>query len=235
MYDAGVSPPGEGEERAQATGGAAEAPARAGVDRLGKRRRVERLAVGYFKRRAGVGMGARPLHGDAVHFLNPEERRNLRRIERNAVLRAGAAGALLGDRRRRGVGDDAQSGGAARSGAAHATGIGLGDQAEAVVAGGGEGRGEQKSKDEVAHGISVDQNPARCKPGGDRNKFWRAPGDRPLCRLPSAGAARLTPAPSLAAGRDRRRGVAPGRSAARYFTSVRAHQGPAAAARAARP
>ena len=89
MYDAGVSPPGEGEERAQATGGAAEAPARAGVDRLGKRRRVERLAVGYFKRRAGVGMGARPLHGDAVHFLNPEERRNLRRIERNAVLRAG--------------------------------------------------------------------------------------------------------------------------------------------------
>lgn len=94
MYDAGVSPPGEGEERAQATGGAAEAPARAEVDRLGKRRRVERLAVGYFKRRAGVGMGARPLHGDAVHFLNPEERRNLRRIERNAVLRAGAAGAF---------------------------------------------------------------------------------------------------------------------------------------------
>lgn len=94
MYDAGVSPPGEGEERAQATGGAAEAPARAGVDRLGKRRRVERLAVGYFKRRAGVGMGARPLHGDAVHFLNPEERRNLRRIERSAVLRAGAAGAF---------------------------------------------------------------------------------------------------------------------------------------------
>ena len=43
---------------------------------------------------AGVGMGARPLHGDAVHFLNPEERRNLRRIERNAVLRAGAAGAF---------------------------------------------------------------------------------------------------------------------------------------------
>jgi hypothetical protein len=36
----------------------------------------------------------RPLNGDAVHFLNPEERRNLRRIERHAVLRAGAAGAL---------------------------------------------------------------------------------------------------------------------------------------------
>ena len=60
--------------------------------RVGKRRRVEKLAVGYFKKRAGVGV--RPLHGDAVHFLNPEERRTLRRIERNAVLRAGAAGAL---------------------------------------------------------------------------------------------------------------------------------------------
>jgi hypothetical protein len=63
-----------------------------GPERLGKRRRVEKLAVSYFKRRAGVG--ARPLHGDAVHFLNPEERRTLRRIERNAVLRAGAAGAF---------------------------------------------------------------------------------------------------------------------------------------------
>ena len=105
MYDAGVSPPGAGDERARATGGAAEASTRAvqsgpapaaapAVDRLGKRRRVERLAVGYFKRRAGVGMGARPLNGDAVYFLNPEERRTLRRIERNAVLRAGAAGAF---------------------------------------------------------------------------------------------------------------------------------------------
>ncbi len=60
--------------------------------RLGKRRRVEKLAVGYFKRRAGVGV--KPLHGDAIHFLNPEERRTLRRIERNAVLRAAAAGAF---------------------------------------------------------------------------------------------------------------------------------------------
>ena len=60
--------------------------------RLGKRRRVERLAVGYFKKRAGAGV--KPLHGDAIHFLNPEERRTLRRIERNAVLRAAAAGAL---------------------------------------------------------------------------------------------------------------------------------------------
>lgn len=61
-------------------------------DRLGKRKRVEKLAVRYFRRRAG--MSARPRHGDAVHFLNPEERRTLRRIERNAVLRAGAAGAF---------------------------------------------------------------------------------------------------------------------------------------------
>ena len=60
--------------------------------RLGKRRRVEKLAVGYFKKRAGAGV--KPLHGDAIHFLNPEERRTLRRIERNAVLRAGAAGAF---------------------------------------------------------------------------------------------------------------------------------------------
>ena len=99
LYDAAVSPSGEADERAQATaggGGAAEAATRAGpeVDRLGKRRRVEKLAVGYFKRRGGVGVGARPQQGDAVHFLNPEERRTLRRIERNAVLRAGAAGAF---------------------------------------------------------------------------------------------------------------------------------------------
>ncbi len=61
-------------------------------DRLGKRKRVEKLAVRYFKRRAG--MAVRPQAGDAVHYLNPEERRTLRRIERNAVLRAAAAGAF---------------------------------------------------------------------------------------------------------------------------------------------
>jgi hypothetical protein len=99
MYDAGVSPLGEGDERAQATGGAAEASTRAEpeADRLGKkRRRVERLAVGYFKRRGGSEVGAPSpgQRGDAVHVLNPEERRALRRIERNAVLRAGAAGAF---------------------------------------------------------------------------------------------------------------------------------------------
>lgn len=61
-------------------------------DRLGKRKRMEKLAVRYFKRRAG--MAVRPQPGDAVHYLNPEERRTLRRIERNAVLRAAAAGAF---------------------------------------------------------------------------------------------------------------------------------------------
>ncbi|MBA3546458.1 MAG: hypothetical protein H0T76_08255 [Nannocystis sp.] len=61
-------------------------------DRLGKRKRVERLAVRYFKRRAG--MAVRPQPGDAVHYLNPAERQTLRRIERNAVLRAAAAGAF---------------------------------------------------------------------------------------------------------------------------------------------
>ncbi len=71
---------------------ASAAHAAAERDRLGKRKRVEKLAVRYFRRRAG--MSARPRNGDAVHFLNPEERRTLRRIERNAVLRAGAAGAF---------------------------------------------------------------------------------------------------------------------------------------------
>lgn len=61
-------------------------------DRLGKRRRVEKLAVRYFKKRAFAR--ARPLSGDAVHFLNAEERRTLRRIERGAVLRAAGAGAF---------------------------------------------------------------------------------------------------------------------------------------------
>ena len=62
------------------------------LERLGKRKRVEMLAVRYFRRRAG--MSARPREGDAVHYLNPEERRTLRRIERNAVLRAAGAGAF---------------------------------------------------------------------------------------------------------------------------------------------
>ena len=100
LYDAGVSASqGAGEQagaRALAAGEVeVEAPMpdlAAERDRLGKRKRVEKLAVRYFKRRAG--MAVRPQPGDAVHYLNPEERRTLRRIERNAVLRAAAAGAF---------------------------------------------------------------------------------------------------------------------------------------------
>lgn len=57
-----------------------------------KRRVVEALAVRYFKRRAGEA--AQRESGDAIHFLNPQERRELRRIERVAVARAAAVGAL---------------------------------------------------------------------------------------------------------------------------------------------
>lgn len=60
-----------------------------------KRRVVEKLAVRYFRRRAArMGKDARPGSADAVHFLNPEERRALRRIERVAVLRAALIGAV---------------------------------------------------------------------------------------------------------------------------------------------
>lgn len=57
-----------------------------------KRRVVEELAVRYFRRRAGAA--ARPDSRDPIHFLNQEERRELRRIERVAVARAAAIGAL---------------------------------------------------------------------------------------------------------------------------------------------
>ena len=53
---------------------------------------VEALAVRYFKRRAAQASAQQSQ--DAVHFLNPDERRALRRIERIAVLRAAAVGAL---------------------------------------------------------------------------------------------------------------------------------------------
>ena len=98
LYDAGVSASQGAGEQAGAgalAAGEVEAPMpdlAAERDRLGKRKRVEKLAVRYFKRRAG--MAVRPQPGDAVHYLNPEERRTLRRIERNAVLRAAAAGAF---------------------------------------------------------------------------------------------------------------------------------------------
>lgn len=57
-----------------------------------KRRVVEALAVRYFKRRAGKAV--RPDARDAVHFLNPDERRALRRIEYLAVGRAAIVGAV---------------------------------------------------------------------------------------------------------------------------------------------
>lgn len=57
-----------------------------------KRRVVEALAVRYFKRRAGKAVRAESR--DAVHFLNPEERRALRRIEYWAVGRAALIGAV---------------------------------------------------------------------------------------------------------------------------------------------
>lgn len=57
-----------------------------------KRRVVEALAVRYFKRRAGAAVQAEPR--DPIHFLNPDERRALRRIERMAVLRAALIGAV---------------------------------------------------------------------------------------------------------------------------------------------
>jgi hypothetical protein len=57
-----------------------------------KRRVVEALAVRYFKRRAHKTLV--PESRDAVYFLNPQERRALRRIERIAVLRAALVGAV---------------------------------------------------------------------------------------------------------------------------------------------
>lgn len=54
---------------------------------------MEKVAIGFFKKRSS----SRPpptSSSDAVHFLNAEERRELRRIERMAVLRAAGAGAF---------------------------------------------------------------------------------------------------------------------------------------------
>jgi hypothetical protein len=58
-----------------------------------KPRRMEKVAVGYFKRR-GSSRAPPTSSADAVHFLNPEERKALRRVERMAVLRAAGAGAF---------------------------------------------------------------------------------------------------------------------------------------------
>lgn len=57
-----------------------------------KRRVVEELAVRYFRRRAGAA--ARPDSRDPIYFLNNDERRSLRRIERVAVARAALIGAV---------------------------------------------------------------------------------------------------------------------------------------------
>lgn len=51
-----------------------------------------RLGIKYL--RGFASGGARPVADDAIHLLNPEERKKLRAIERGAVARAAVAGAL---------------------------------------------------------------------------------------------------------------------------------------------
>jgi hypothetical protein len=61
-----------------------------------------RLGVGYFQSLARVGTGGGPASDaaaaetatDAIHFLNADERRALRRVERGAIARAALAGAI---------------------------------------------------------------------------------------------------------------------------------------------
>ncbi len=53
---------------------------------------LERVGVQYFHRRSQRLAGPAP--SDAVHVINPEERAGMRRVERGAVLRAAAAGAV---------------------------------------------------------------------------------------------------------------------------------------------
>jgi hypothetical protein len=53
---------------------------------------LERLGVRYFRR---LSKSIGPVDaGDGVHYLNPDERHAMRRVERGAILRACAAGAL---------------------------------------------------------------------------------------------------------------------------------------------
>ncbi len=52
---------------------------------------LERVAVGYFQRRSA---GAKVEAADAIHFLNPEERAGLKRVQRGAIARAALAGTL---------------------------------------------------------------------------------------------------------------------------------------------
>jgi hypothetical protein len=51
-----------------------------------------RLGIKYL--RGFAGRGARPVAADAIHLLNPEERKKLQSIERGAIARAALAGAL---------------------------------------------------------------------------------------------------------------------------------------------
>jgi hypothetical protein len=53
---------------------------------------LERLGVRYFQRLSQAA--GRVDAGDGVHYLNPDERHAMRRVERGAILRACAAGAL---------------------------------------------------------------------------------------------------------------------------------------------
>lgn len=53
---------------------------------------LERVAIQYFQKRSQARPVTEP--ADAVHYLNPEERAALWRIERGAVIRAAIAGAL---------------------------------------------------------------------------------------------------------------------------------------------
>lgn len=54
---------------------------------------LERLGVGVFRR---FGEAPRTEPADAVHYLNPDERRALRRLQAAAIARSCAAGALSG-------------------------------------------------------------------------------------------------------------------------------------------
>lgn len=55
---------------------------------------LERVGVQYFQRRSQRLAG--PVSTDAVHVINADERTAMRRVERGAVLRSAAAGALSG-------------------------------------------------------------------------------------------------------------------------------------------
>ncbi len=55
---------------------------------------LERVGVSYFRSRSEKSAAVTAI--DAVHFLNPEERAGMRRVERGAIVRSCVAGALSG-------------------------------------------------------------------------------------------------------------------------------------------